>query len=147
MKPKHQRLIFIAISMVFLVTAALFTMQAFRQNIVFYFSPSELAKQHPKPTGVIRVGGLVETNSIKDIGNDAIEFSVTDGTASLIITYTGMLPTLFREGQGVVAEGSITDARYFKASRVLTKHDENYMPPEVVDSLKKSGRWKDMPTP
>lgn len=147
MKPKHQRLIFIAISMVFLVAAALFTMQAFRQNLVFFFSPSELATQQPQPTGIIRVGGLVEAGSVKDLGNDTIQFSVTDGTASLVITYIGLLPTLFREGQGVVAEGSITDSKHFKATRVLTKHDENYMPPEVVDSLKKSGRWKDMPKP
>ncbi len=143
MKPKHQRLIFITASMIFLIAAALLTMQAFKENLVFFFSPSELAAQTTPPTALIRVGGLVESGSIKKKGTDTTLFTITDGKASLSIEYTGLLPTLFREGQGVVAEGHNVDRARFNAIRVLTKHDENYMPKEVVDSLKKTGHWQE----
>ncbi|MFO0389233.1 MAG: cytochrome c maturation protein CcmE [Alphaproteobacteria bacterium] len=142
MKPKHQRLLFIIASMIFLIAAALLTMQAFKENLVFFFSPSELAAQSTLSTSLIRVGGLVETGSIKKTGTDTIVFTITDGKESLAVQYTGLLPTLFREGQGVVAEGHSVDKTRFNATRVLTKHDENYMPKEVVDSLKKTGHWQ-----
>ena len=143
MKPKHQRLIFIAFSMIFMVAAVLLTMQAFRENLVFFYSPSDLSQLSEKPSGLIRIGGLVEAGSINKLNEDSLSFSVTDGQDSIQVEYTGLLPTLFREGQGVVAEGNITGIKHFTASRILTKHDENYMPKEVVDSLKKTGRWQE----
>lgn len=143
MKAKHQRMIFISASMIFLIVAALLTMQAFKENLVFFFSPSDLAAQPVLPASLIRVGGLIESGSIKEQGSDTTLFTITDGKESLNIAYTGLLPTLFREGQGVVAEGYSMDNNNFNATRVLTKHDENYMPKEVVDSLKKTGHWQE----
>lgn len=142
MKPKHQRLIFVSVSVVFLCAAALMTMQAFRQNLVFFYSPSELAQQQPAPGQKIRLGGLVGNQSIKRGKNDTVSFIITDGAAEVHVTYTGLLPNLFREGQGVVAEGMMVDKDHFNAATILAKHDEKYMPREVVDALKKSGQWK-----
>ncbi len=143
MKLKHQRLVFVAGSMLFLIASTLLVMQAFKENLVFFYSPSDIASTSPSPETLIRVGGLVKAGSIKKHHDSLIEFSVTDNQNTLHISYTGMLPTLFREGQGVVAEGYLQADGHFKATRVLTKHDENYMPKEVVDSLKASGRWKE----
>ncbi len=142
MKPKHQRLAFIAVSMVFLSVAVLFTLQAFRDNIVFFYSPSDLEAKQPTPGRVMRLGGLVEAGSLVKGENQTITFTVTDGKASIAVDYTGMVPNLFREGQGVVAQGVLVDAGHFHATTILAKHDETYMPREVVDALKKSGRWK-----
>lgn len=146
MKPKHQRLVFIVFSMVFLCAAALLTMQAFKNNLVFFFSPTEIAQSPPPSTQLVRVGGLVEKGSIVKSADDRIIFSVTDGNASLSIHYQGMLPALFREGQGAIAEGYL-DGGAFNAKRILTKHDEKYVPREIVDSLKKSGHWHENQTP
>ncbi len=143
MKPKHQRLIFIICSMLFLLVSTVLVMRAFQQNMVFFYSPQDISQKNIPPTQLIRIGGLVEAGSVVKEADDVIEFKVTDNAQSVHVTYSGMLPTLFREGQGLVAEGYITSPMEFKATRVLTKHDENYMPKEVVDSLKKSGRWKE----
>jgi cytochrome c-type biogenesis protein CcmE len=137
MKPKHQRLIFVSVSVGFLCLSALLAMQAFRDNVVFFYAPSELPAASDKK---IRVGGLVETGSVKRDGA-RVTFVVTDGKAKIRVTYEGMLPGLFREGQGVVAEGYLR-GEAFEASQVLTKHDEFYMPREVKDALQKSGHWK-----
>lgn len=142
MKPKHQRLAFIGISMVFFCISVLLVMRAFRDNLVFFYSPSDIATHHIEPERVIRVGGLVLTGSIKRSEGDHIVFDVTDGNATITIAYTGILPNLFREGQGVVAEGAYKDPTHLDAKTILAKHDETYMPREVVDSLKKSGHWK-----
>ena len=136
MKPKHQRLIFILVSMVCLIVSALLIMRAFRDNLVFFYSPAEVVGQSIAPDRLIRVGGLVESGSIRRGENGRIDFNVTDGAATLAISYQGMLPNLFREGQGVVAEGYLEDAKRFKATSILAKHDENYMPPEVAESLR-----------
>ncbi|MDX1974954.1 MAG: cytochrome c maturation protein CcmE [Rickettsiales bacterium] len=143
MKPKHQRLIFISISLVFLLGATLLILQAFRENLVFFYAPSDLQEKHPAAHEIIRMGGLVKEGTLKHGTDNHIQFELTDGNASVVVTYQGMLPSLFREGQGVVAEGRLTTAKQFTATRILTKHEEKYMPKEVVDALKKSGQWKE----
>lgn len=142
MKPKHQRLTFIVISMVFLCVAVLFTLQAFRDNIVFFYSPSDVMAKKPAFGRTVRLGGLVLAESLVKGDDQQITFTITDGNAGIIVDYRGMVPNLFREGQGVVAQGSMTDDTHFHATNILAKHDETYMPREVVDALKKSGRWK-----
>ncbi len=145
MKPKHQRLLFIVASMALLCAGVLFTLSAFRENLVFFYSPSEIAAKPPEPTKNIRVGGLVKAGSIERGADDKINFILTDGAAEIRVSYQGMLPNLFRDGQGCIAEGKMisgTDfAAEFVAEKILAKHDEKYMPKEVVDALKKSGNW------
>lgn len=143
MKPKHQRLLFIGFSVIFLCVGTLLVLRAFSENLVFFFSPTELAAQQPDPSRLIRLGGLVETGSIRHEDDDRLLFTITDGEASVAVSYQGMVPTLFREGQGAIAEGHMQPGGSFEATRILTKHDEKYMPREVVDALKKTGRWKE----
>ena len=147
MKPKHQRLVFITVSLLFLCISAVLILRAFKDNIVFFYSPSELAQQSIAPSQRLRIGGLVENGSITHEGKDRIRFVVTDGAKTVNVSYQGLLPNLFREGQGVVAEGYLTDATHFDAKTILAKHDESYMPREVVDALKRSGRWQEGKTP
>ena len=146
MKPKHQRLAFISVSMIFLCISALLTLRAFRENLVFFYSPSELAEHTAADATLsghtIRIGGLVASGSIVRSNQEDIVFNVSDGKATVSVSYHGLLPNLFREGQGVVAEGKLKDATHFDAKTILAKHDENYMPREVVDALKKSGQWQ-----
>jgi cytochrome c-type biogenesis protein CcmE len=143
MKPKHQRLLFIGICVLGLCVAAILTLRAFRDNIVFFYSPSELAQHQVTPAQRLRIGGLVATGSIVHGNDDRIQFVITDGASDMHVTYSGLLPNLFREGQGVVAEGHITDTDRFAADSILAKHDEKYMPREVVDALKRTGRWQE----
>ena len=118
---------------------------ALQDNVLFFYSPSDIV-DHPEkvPTGrVFRIGGLVEKGSVqRDTGLD-VKFVVTDGKNAVPVNYNGVLPDLFREGQGIVALGTRDAAGVFKASEVLAKHDETYMPPEVVDALKRAGKWKE----
>jgi cytochrome c-type biogenesis protein CcmE len=143
MKPKHQRLIFVCVSMVFLCAAGLLTLRAFSENLVFFYSPADLQDKAIAPDRLIRVGGLVEIGSIEHPAKDRIRFRITDKRNHIIVDYPGMVPALFREGQGVIAEGFLQGNKEFLAKRILTKHDENYLPREVVDALKKSGRWQE----
>ena len=115
---------------------------AFRDNLVFFYSPSELAARPVIANQRIRIGGLVENQTFAKEDGSHISFRVTDGKTDIAVTYDGILPDLFREGQGVVAEGRIKDG-VFVASTVLAKHDEKYMPPEVAAALKKSGHWQE----
>ena len=142
MKPKHQRLAFVVISMLCLCVSAMLILRAFRDNLVFFYSPSDIAALSEIPTKIIRVGGLVKDGSIQRHGNDMV-FDVTDGKGILTVSYSGMVPNLFREGQGVVAEGTLDDAAHLHAKTILAKHDENYMPKEVADALKAQGRWQE----
>lgn len=142
MKPKHQRLILVVASMAFLCTAVLLVMQAFRENLVYFYSPSEIRADTPVPSQKIRIGGLVKTGSVKTTADEGTAFIISDGKAEVPVLYYGMLPNLFREGQGVIAEGVMTQEG-FSASTILAKHDEKYMPREVVESLKKSGHWEE----
>lgn len=144
MKRKHRRLSLIAVAMLALAGAAALVLTAFEDNIVFFYSPTEIAKKTDiGPQRRLRIGGLVEEGSIKKEADGlTTKFVVTDLTATLDVTFKGILPDLFREGQGVVAEGYLVDG-VFRAEDVLAKHDENYMPPEVAEALKKSGQWQD----
>ena len=142
MTRKRKRLAILVLGLATLGAATAMVLAAFRDNLVFFFSPSELAAKPSIASGRIRIGGLVETHSLAHEGGQRISFRVTDGTTDIAVTYDGLLPDLFREGQGVVAEGRVAGG-VFVASTVLAKHDEKYMPPEVAAALKKSGHWQE----
>lgn len=142
MTRKRRRLYLLAAAMLALGVAAALVLVAFRENIVFFYSPTEVAEKQFSPETRIRIGGLVEEGSVVRNG-DSVTFRVTDLANVLPVAYTGALPDLFREGQGVVAEGTLRPDGVFAATEVLAKHDETYMPPEVAEALKKSGRWKE----
>lgn len=140
MKRKHKRLTFVGVALVLLAGAAALVLSAFEENIVFFMSPTDIAANKVSENQRFRLGGLVEEGSVDRSGGEAVTFNVTDITNSVAVTYTGILPDLFREAQGVVAEGRLKNG-VFVADEVLAKHDETYMPPEVADALKKSGQW------
>lgn len=142
MTRKRRRLYFVLLGLLGLGVGTALVLTAFQDNIVFFFSPTEIAAKPPAPDQRIRIGGLVAAGSVERAG-DRTSFDVTDTTETISVTYVGLLPDLFREGQGVVAEGRLGADGVFVASNVLAKHDENYMPPEVADALKQSGRWKE----
>ena len=141
MTPKNARATMILAGLGFLALAATLALTALEDNIVFFRAPSELAEK-PMAAGVaLRVGGLVSEGSVQRDGLD-VRFQITDLAHQVDVRFTGMLPDLFREGQGVVAEGRFNASGIFMADAVLAKHDETYMPPEVADALKASGRWQ-----
>jgi cytochrome c-type biogenesis protein CcmE len=140
MTRKQRRLTLIAVAGLVLALAAALTLSALRDSIVFFASPSELAQNPPPPGKRLRIGGLVKEGSIVKDGL-LVRFDVTDGAQTVQVRYEGMLPDLFREKQGVVAEGSLENG-IFIARTILAKHDEYYMPREVVDALKDKGVWK-----
>lgn len=143
MTRKNQRIAMIVGGLAFLGIAAGLVLTAFEDSVVFFFSPTDLRAEPVDPQRRIRVGGLVESGSVEKGPADAeVRFKVTDGNTSLTIRYVGILPDLFREGQGIVAQGRMQSA-VFQADEVLAKHDETYMPKEVADALKKQGHWKD----
>ncbi|MFH5923985.1 cytochrome c maturation protein CcmE [Roseomonas xinghualingensis] len=121
--------------------AAALALTAFQDNLVFFRSPSDIAASAPPEGRAFRLGGLVETGSVVKDGPEA-RFRVTDGAHSISVSYRGVLPDLFREGQGVVTLGKMAPDGGFQASEVLARHDETYMPPEVMDALQRSGHWK-----
>ncbi len=139
MTRKQRRGVLIGGSVLVLAVAAILTMFALKDSIVFFHTPSDLAEQKVKTGQRIRLGGLVADGSVKRGGGTDVEFAVTDTIKTVAVSYRGVLPDLFREGQGVVAEGVLEPGGHFKADTVLAKHDENYMPPEVADSLKAKG--------
>jgi|TARA_B110000467_G_C17884903_1_gene246787 cytochrome c-type biogenesis protein CcmE len=143
MKRKYKRLSFVGLGVLILSAAGSLILFAFKDNIVFFLSPTEITEKFLKNKITaqqrLRVGGLVEKGSVtKGVIN---RFKVTDLNKSILVEFKGLLPDLFREGQGIVAEGRYDNA-VFIASEVLAKHDETYMPPEVAEALKKSGKWK-----
>ena len=129
-------------SLAVLALAAGLVRYGLRSSIVFFSTPSMAAEQHIAPGKRFRLGGLVQPGSLK-CGDKTVSFEVADGSAKLPVSFSGSLPDLFREGQGVVAEGALDGAGVFKADTVLAKHDETYMPRDVADALKKQGHWKD----
>ncbi len=145
---KRRRLLLVIAGVVVLGAATGLVLNAFRDNVVFFYSPSEVEARLGDPSLKLddrrfRLGGLVAKGSVKKLDDGVTtEFTVTDGPANIEVRFTGMLPALFREGQGVVAEGRLKDAHLFIADDVLAKHDEKYMPPEVAAALKKTGHWK-----
>jgi len=144
MTRKQRRLGFLSLGLLALGGATAMVLAAFSDTLVFFYSPSDVAAQAVGLERRIRIGGLVENGSLQrsDDGR-RITFRVTDGNAQLAVAYDGILPDLFREGQGVVAEGKLRPDGVFAASNVLAKHDEKYMPREVADALKKSGLWQE----
>jgi len=142
MTRKQRRLTLIGCSLVVLAFAAGLVLYALRDSIVFFSTPTMAAEQHIAPGKRFRLGGLVQPGSLV-CRNDGASFEVADGGAKLPVTYKGLLPDLFREGQGVIAEGALDASGTFRAETVLAKHDENYMPKDVADALKKQGHWKD----
>lgn len=137
MKPRHQRLSLFCLAALMVGGAAVLLMRNLDEYTVYFYSPADLVT-NPPPTGYIRVGGLVKEGSVSRPDESRLRFEVTDHQHDLVIVYDGIVPALFREGQGVVAEGYYRDGMV-EAERILAKHDEYYMPPEVAKTLKQSG--------
>ncbi|HEX9466087.1 MAG TPA: cytochrome c maturation protein CcmE [Alphaproteobacteria bacterium] len=151
MTRKRRRLYLLALFMVGLGTATALTLMAFQDNLVFFYSPSDLLAKNVPPNRAVRIGGLVEQGSVERRSTTdskvQVRFRITDLSHEVAVVYVGIIPDLFREGQGVVANGKLGADGVFQASELLAKHDEKYMPPEVADALKKSGRWQETGAP
>ena len=146
MKPRTRRALAIAAGLTTLGLASVLVLNAFQSNLVFFFSPSQIAANEAPRDRNFRIGGLVEEGSIKRDGQTlTVNFVVTDLAQRIPVSYTGMLPDLFKEGKGVVAQGKLGSDGVFRAEQVLAKHDENYMPPEAAEALEKA-RHGQMPT-
>ena len=148
MTRKKRRLLAVVVGLTLLGAATALVLAAFNENLVFFYGPSELAAKKIGPDRRVRIGGLVEQQSLQRLaGGPGVRFRVTDGKTDITVVYDGVLPDLFREGQGVVAEGRLRADGIFAAASVLAKHDEKYMPPEVADALKKADRWQEGSAP
>ena len=134
MKPRHKRAVIIAGGLAAIGVAAYLVLNAFQSNLVFFFTPTQVAKGEAPKNRTFRIGGLVKTGTVKR-DNLTVNFVVTDNARDMSVAYTGILPDLFREGKGVVAQGKLSDDGKFTASEVLAKHDENYMPPEAQSAM------------
>lgn len=143
MTRRQRRLTMISGALGVLAIAAALVLNALRESIVFFSTPAMVSERQIPPGKRFRLGGMVEQGSLVRGDNLAVSFRVSDGGTTLDVAYKGILPDLFREGQGVVAEGALDGGGVFKADTVLAKHDENYMPKEVADALKKQGRWQE----
>ncbi len=144
MNPRKRRRLAFAVALIVAgAGAAALVVYALQDNVLYFYSPTDVARKHIRPGVAFRIGGLVEKKSVHHGKGAAISFVVTDGRTRVPVDYAGVLPALFREGQGVVAMGALNETGTFAASEILAKHDERYMPPEVVDALKRSGRWKE----
>lgn len=141
MTRKGRRLLLIGIAGLVLACSAALVLTALNDTIVFFNGPTEIVEKRPEPGTRIRLGGLVAEGSVKRAGSE-VSFAVTDGNNTIPVTYAGLLPDLFREGQGVITDGTIGAGGIFRADNVLAKHDETYMPREVAESLKAQGTWK-----
>ena len=142
MTRKQRRAVLIGTCLAVLGVAVGLVLFALRDSIVFFYTPSEVAEKHLETGQRFRLGGLVENGSVKRGEGTTVSFVITDKRSTLPVTFTGVLPDLFREGQGVVAEGVLNSDGVFRADSVLAKHDENYMPPEVAKKLKEQGVWR-----
>jgi len=140
---KQRRLILIGSALGVLALAAILVLTALRDTIVFFNSPTDIVEKQVQPGTRIRLGGLVKPGTVLRDDSLNVRFEVTDGNKAVNVAFRGILPDLFREGQGIVAEGAMDGAGSFRAETVLAKHDETYMPKEVADALKKQGHWKD----
>lgn len=141
MTRKQKRLALIGSALGVLGLAVGLMLFALRDNVVFFYGPTEMAEKHVGTGQRLRIGGLVKTGSLVHLEGKSVTFAVSDGNAEVPVAYTGLLPDLFREGQGVVAEGALDKGGVFRADSILAKHDERYMPREVADALKKQGVW------
>jgi len=141
MTPKRRRLWLLVASLGVLGVAVALVLSTLNDNLVFFYSPTQVAEKNITSERRFRLGGLVEPGSVKKAGQE-VRFTVTDTHKTLAVVYRGLLPDLFREGQGVVAEGVLGADGVFVAREVLAKHDENYMPPEVAKAIKEAGQWR-----
>jgi cytochrome c-type biogenesis protein CcmE len=147
MTRRQRRLILIGSSPGVLAIAVALVLGSLRDSIVFFNSPTDIAANKTAPGTRVRLGGMVKIGSLERDDNLQIRFEVTDGNKDIPVSFQGIVPDLFREGQGVVAEGHVEPGGLFKADTVLAKHDENYMPREVVETLKKQGHWQESAAP
>lgn len=147
MRRRDRRLLLIGSAGVLLLGATVIASLALKDTASFFYAPADVVAKKPKPGTQARVGGLVAKGTVVRGENGMVNFVVTDGAANLRVSYRGVLPDLFREGQGVIAEGKFKAGEQFEARTILARHDENYMPKEVADSLKKSGQWREAPMP
>ena len=144
MKPRHRRLLWIGAGLAALAAAAALTLTAFQSNLVFFFSPTQVAAKEAPEGRAFRIGGLVEQGSLQREQNSlTVRFRVTDTAQTINVVYTGLLPDLFKEGKGVVAQGQLGTDGVFTAREVLAKHDENYMPPEAADAVQRAGKMRE----
>jgi cytochrome c-type biogenesis protein CcmE len=141
-KAKRQRLALVLGALASVALAVTLVLTALENTLTYYYDPADLAALDNPPDRPIRIGGLVEENSVEKLKDGRVRFSVSDGKAAFPVEFAGLLPDLFREGQGVIASGTLRADGVFEATQVLAKHDENYMPPEVAAALKKNGRWR-----
>jgi len=143
MKPRHKRFAMIAAGIVTLGVAAVLVLSAFQKNLVFFFTPSQVAAKEAPQDRAFRIGGLVSPGSVqRQADGVTVRFTVTDTAQSIPVSYKGPLPDLFKEGKGVVAQGRLGTDGIFTASEVLAKHDENYMPPEAAEAVAKAHAGK-----
>ena len=140
---KRQRLLLLLLALALVGGATALVLAALRENIAFFVTPSELAAGAVEPGRWFRIGGIVAEGSVEQLADGSVRFVITDTRSHIPVTYRGLLPDLFREGQGVVALGTLAADGTFRASEVLAKHDERYMPPEVAEALKRAGYWQE----
>jgi len=140
MTPRQKRMVLVGLILAGVAGAVFLALTAFQKNLLYFYTPSQVAAGEAPKDYTFRVGGLVVQGSVKRSEGVTVRFDVTDGAATVPVTYTGILPDLFREGQGIISIGKMNGQGVFEAAEVLAKHDENYMPPEVGEALKKSGK-------
>ena len=141
MSLRFQRLLLIMLTLVIILSAVLLILYNARENVSYFYTPSEIDKSEIIINKIIRIGGFVENNSFNKISSSSFKFKITDEKASIHVTFKGILPDLFREGQGAVIEGAFVDKNIFNATNVFAKHDENYMPASIKEDLKDTGYW------
>lgn len=142
MTRKRRRMMMVGLGLLSLGAAAALALTAFEDNLLFFYSPSDLHAEVPPGDRLVRIGGIVEEGSVQRAEDGVVSFRVTDFVQTIPVSYRGILPDLFREGQGIVAQGSMMDSGVFRAEEVLARHDENYMPSEVADALERAGVWR-----
>ncbi|MEO8384863.1 MAG: cytochrome c maturation protein CcmE [Betaproteobacteria bacterium] len=141
MKARHRRFMWIALGLCVIGIAVTLVLRAFNSNMVFFFTPTDVAENKAPADRTFRIGGLVTAGSVKRQSDGlTVTFAVTDMAKTIPVTFTGILPDLFKEGKGVVAQGKLGQDGVFRAAEVLAKHDENYMPPEAAEALKRAGK-------
>ena len=142
MSLRFQRLLIILFSLIFLTSAVLLILINSKKNLIYFYTPTELLSSDKNINDIVRIGGFVKKGSFKNLDEDNYQFIITDNAGSVKITYNGILPDLFREGQGAVVQGILTKENHIIASSVFAKHDENYIPANLKEQLKKSEYWK-----
>ncbi len=140
---KRQRLVLVGLALLLLASASALVLTALGESVAFFVTPSEIATGKAEPGRRLRIGGLVAEGSVERLADGTVRFRVTDTAQEVEVVYRGLLPDLFREGQGVVVLGTLTPEGIFRADEVLAKHDERYMPKEVADALKQAGYWEE----